>query len=150
MTAISWGQGHLRSCSKIRCPLPQAMFLPRFVGMTKGEKNWKAAILWNLEQLDPHFALHSRTTQRLCIQIILLTSICNNESSKTATRFFWILWRRLQTYQKLFMWVLMKNINRNVIKHYMLFLNACVWIFWVCECDWIFPCGILLVGLAPH
>ena len=50
-------RGHLTSYSQTTCPSHQAMS--------------------NLEQFDRNFALHSRTTQGMCVQNI--TGISNNE-----------------------------------------------------------------------
>ena len=61
-----------------------------------------AAILWNLEQLGRNFSLHSRTTQRMCMQNIYGISVIMR-ALEPAQRFkhtFWIWQQGLQHYQK--------------------------------------------------
>ena len=50
VAAISQSQGHLRSYSWTRCPLPQEMSLPSFFGITKIdlEKSAKLSFFWFL------------------------------------------------------------------------------------------------------
>ena len=62
-----------------------------------------AAILRNLEQFGQDFALHSRTTQGMCMQNIIGIPVIMRALA-LEQRFgntFWIMWRRrLQLYQK--------------------------------------------------
>ena len=115
MTTISRGQGRSRSYPQRGCTLPLAMSLPRFVWILtkidweKSAKMWffkkikMAAILRNLEQLGPNFALHSGTTQDMCVWNIIRISL-KLRALGPAQRFedtFWILLplRWLQSYQ---------------------------------------------------
>ena len=114
MAAISWGQGNLMSNSRTRCPWPLAMFLPNFVGITRIDcyksakilflKFKMAAISRNLEQLRPHFALHSRITQHMCLQNIIgisakLRVLGPNQIFHYSINTFWILLMRRQQLQ---------------------------------------------------
>ena len=53
MAAISWGQGRFRSNSRTRCPLPLAMALSSFIGITKIDLE-KVQKCGNIVKLYPH------------------------------------------------------------------------------------------------
>ena len=62
-----------------------------------------ATISRNLEQLARNFALHSRTTEYMCLQNIIGISVKMRAlgPGQRLQRTFWILWRRrLQRYEK--------------------------------------------------